>query len=74
MADPVKITIHVCKPFVDSEECRESLALYNRAKDIEALIPLLTEDFKNMGVGHLDRSLRDRIANISQRLARNKYD
>lgn len=43
---------------------------YPRANDIATLMPLLREDFENMGKGMVDVKLRNRINAIMRRLPR----
>ena len=67
-APTVTITLHVCNPFQETPECYGKLAAWNRAHDLSELMPLLTQDFKNLGAGQIDIRLRQHITVILKRL------
>ncbi len=68
------IRVSVCNPYEETDECWHRLQAWKRAKDIAALLPMLTEDFKDIGDGHMNKPLRDHMAVIAARIAKNKYD
>lgn len=72
--EPLKVKVYLCAPDQDTPQCAAKLAQWKRKKDIEALVPLLIEDFGNTTT--IDKALRDREAAIMKRLSDNqhKYD
>lgn len=47
LAPENRVTLHLCSPADESPECVTKLAMWDRKKHIEELVPLLLNDFRN---------------------------
>lgn len=72
-ADRYVITVFVCKPYRETEECRRKLADWQRLKDESDLNSALIDDFRDARAGKVSLSTRKKIIGLSKRLAKNNY-
>lgn len=70
----LSVTVYLCRPDQESPACDAKRALWQHLKDERDLEDLIIEDFRNAKIGNMNRDLRDRMAAIESRLAKNKYD